>query len=102
MWSRLALRSVRPGRCLTRPSFLAQSYATRVVSFNYTLTNTKGEKIDSSEGREPLTFLEGSGHIIPGLEQEVCAFEFTSKIFDCCLSFTGLRVILTCSKPFRG
>ncbi len=40
----------------------------RVISFHYTLTNTAGEKLDSSQGDHPLTFMEGVGQIIPGLE----------------------------------
>lgn len=39
-----------------------------VASFHYTLTNDAGEVVDSSEGREPLTYLHGEGQIVPGLE----------------------------------
>jgi len=39
-----------------------------VVSIHYTLTNKAGEKLDSSIGSEPLTYLHGAGNIIPGLE----------------------------------
>ncbi|MCA1769703.1 MAG: peptidylprolyl isomerase [Halomonas sp.] len=42
-----------------------------VVSFHYTLTNDTGEVLDSSEGREPLTYLHGAGNIVPGLEKEL-------------------------------
>jgi len=42
-----------------------------VVAFHYTLTNDEGEVLDSSEGREPLTYLHGAGNIIPGLEKEL-------------------------------
>ncbi len=38
-----------------------------VASFHYTLTNDAGEVIDSSSGREPLTYLHGAGNIVPGL-----------------------------------
>ncbi|BCX81086.1 FKBP-type peptidyl-prolyl cis-trans isomerase SlyD [Methylomarinovum caldicuralii] len=41
----------------------------KVVSIHYTLKNDAGEVIDSSEGREPLTYLHGVGNIIPGLEK---------------------------------
>ena len=41
----------------------------KVVSINYTLTDTKGVTLDSSEGREPLNFIHGMGHIIIGLEE---------------------------------
>ena len=42
-----------------------------VVSFEYTLKNSKDEIIDSSEGQEPLEYIQGMGHIIPGLESEM-------------------------------
>ena len=42
-----------------------------VVAIHYTLTNDAGEKIDSSEGREPLAYLHGQGQIVPGLEREL-------------------------------
>jgi FKBP-type peptidyl-prolyl cis-trans isomerase SlyD len=37
------------------------------VSINYTLT-VDGVVIDSSDGGDPLTYTQGSGEIIPGLE----------------------------------
>ncbi len=40
-----------------------------VVSIHYTLTNKAGEKLDSSIGAEPLSYLHGAGNIIPGLEK---------------------------------
>ena len=40
-----------------------------VVSFHYKLTGDDGQVIDSSEGKEPLTYLHGAGAIIPGLEE---------------------------------
>lgn len=42
-----------------------------VVSMHYELTNSAGEVLDSSEGREPLTYLHGAHNIIPGLENEL-------------------------------
>ena len=39
-----------------------------VASFHYTLTDDAGQVIDSSEGREPLAYIHGSGQIVPGLE----------------------------------
>ena len=41
-----------------------------VVSMEYTL-HVDGEKIDSSEGQDPLQFLAGYGNIISGLEREM-------------------------------
>ena len=42
-----------------------------VVSVNYTLKNDAGEVLDTSDGREPLTYLQGVGAIIPGLESQL-------------------------------
>ena len=38
---------------------------------HYVLTDGTGEEIDSSTGQEPLTYLHGTGHLIPGLEREL-------------------------------
>ena len=40
-----------------------------VALIEYTLTDDKGEVIDSSVGGEPLAYLHGAGNIIPGLEK---------------------------------
>lgn len=40
----------------------------RVVSIEYTLTDDSGTILDTSEGREALSYIHGSGGIIPGLE----------------------------------
>ncbi len=39
-----------------------------VVSIDYTLTDSNGVIIDTSSGREPLTYLHGVGALIPGME----------------------------------
>lgn len=39
-----------------------------VVSIDYTLTDDQGVIIDTSNGREPLTYLHGVGALIPGME----------------------------------
>lgn len=46
-----------------------------VVSLDYTLRLDDDQVIDSSEGREPLEFIQGQGHIIPGLERELYGME---------------------------
>jgi FKBP-type peptidyl-prolyl cis-trans isomerase SlyD len=46
-----------------------QIAANKVVTINYTLTDDQGQVIDSSEGREPLAYLQGASNIIPGLEK---------------------------------
>jgi len=39
------------------------------VKLEYTLTDDKGEVLDSSKGKEPLTYVHGEGEIIVGLER---------------------------------
>ena len=41
------------------------------VTFHYTLTDDDGQVVDSSAGREPLAYLHGHGHIVPGLEKQM-------------------------------
>lgn len=43
----------------------------RALSFHYILTGSTGKNLDSSRDGEPLTVLENSGQIIPGLEKEL-------------------------------
>lgn len=42
-----------------------------VVAIDYTLTDDDGQVLDSSDGREPLSYLHGASGIIPGLEREL-------------------------------
>ncbi len=42
-----------------------------VIGFNYTLKNKAGEVLDRSNPENPLSFLEGSGAIIEGLEESL-------------------------------
>ncbi len=42
-----------------------------VVQMHYKLTNGEGKLLDSSEGREPLTYLHGNKMLIPGLENQL-------------------------------
>lgn len=41
----------------------------QIVSLDYSLTDEKGELIDSSADGEPLVYLHGHDQIIPGLEK---------------------------------
>jgi FKBP-type peptidyl-prolyl cis-trans isomerase SlyD len=43
----------------------------RVVSFHYTLRDPNGRVLDSSAGGEPITYLEGGGQIIEGLDDQL-------------------------------
>ncbi len=40
----------------------------KAVSFHYTLSNQDGEQIETTQNREPMTYLHGAYNIIPGLE----------------------------------
>lgn len=42
----------------------------KTVKFDYTLT-VEGETVDTSEGKEPLQYVQGQGNIIPGLESQM-------------------------------
>lgn len=41
-----------------------------VVTLNYTV-KVDGDTVDSSEGHEPIEFIQGQGHIIQGLESNL-------------------------------
>ncbi len=43
----------------------------KVALIHYTLKDESGEVLDSSEGREPLAFIQGIGNIIEGLEEKL-------------------------------
>jgi FKBP-type peptidyl-prolyl cis-trans isomerase SlyD len=43
----------------------------RVVSFHYVLRDPQGQVLDSSAGNPPVTYLEGAGQIIDGLDQQL-------------------------------
>lgn len=47
----------------------------RVVTMHYELTGPDGTVLDSSKGREPLTYLHGHGNLIPGLESRIVGTE---------------------------
>ena len=42
-----------------------------LVSIEYTLTDETGTVLDTNVGKEPLTFVQGAGQIVKGLEQEL-------------------------------
>ncbi len=43
----------------------------RVVTLDYSLSDSEGEIIDSSAGADPLVYLHGNENIIPGLEKHL-------------------------------
>ena len=40
----------------------------KVVEIDYTLKDDNGQVIDTSEGRESLSYIQGTGNLIPGVE----------------------------------
>lgn len=52
---------------------------TKVISFHYTLKDSTGMLLESSQGSEPLLFLEGAQNIIPGLESELLKMKVGEK-----------------------
>ncbi len=50
------------------------------VSMHYTLTNSKGEQLDSSIGDAPLVYLQGANNIVPGLETALMDKEIGDKV----------------------
>ena len=43
----------------------------KVVFFDYTLKDSEGNVLDSSEGAAPMPYLHGAQNIVPGLEAEL-------------------------------
>jgi FKBP-type peptidyl-prolyl cis-trans isomerase SlyD len=43
----------------------------RVVTFHYTLRDPAGRVLDTSAGGEPISYLEGAGQIIDGLDEQL-------------------------------
>ena len=41
----------------------------KVAAIHYTLTDNSGKVLDSSQGREPLHYIQGIGNLIPGMEE---------------------------------
>jgi FKBP-type peptidyl-prolyl cis-trans isomerase SlyD len=43
----------------------------RVVTFHYTLRDPSGRVLDSSAGGDPVSYMEGAGQIIEGLDEQL-------------------------------
>ena len=52
----------------------------RVVQMHYTLTDEEDKTIDTSEGHEPLAYIQGIGNVIPGLEDALEGKEKGDKL----------------------
>ena len=51
----------------------------RVVTFHYVLRDPSGQVLDSSAGGDPVTYLEGAGQIIEGLDEQLRAVATGTK-----------------------
>ena len=40
-----------------------------VVTFHYTLRDTQGQLLDTSAGGKPISYLEGAGQVIDGVDE---------------------------------
>lgn len=56
----------------------------KVASIHYTLRDGSGNILDTSSGREPLTYLQGAGNLIAGMEEglegKATGDKFTLKV----------------------
>jgi FKBP-type peptidyl-prolyl cis-trans isomerase SlyD len=50
-----------------------------IITFHYTLRDPQARLLDTSEGGEPISYLEGSGQIIEGLEEQLRGREAGAK-----------------------
>lgn len=50
-----------------------------IVTFHYTLRDDSGRMIDMSVGGEPVTYMEGAGQIIDGLESQMSGLPAGTK-----------------------
>ena len=51
----------------------------QIISFHYTLTDSDGVTVESSQGRDPISFMTGMGMIVPGLEREIVHYTAGQK-----------------------
>ena len=58
---------------------MSEAKAGDTVRMNYTGTLNNGETFDSSEGRDPLEFVVGSGQIIAGLDAAIAGMTVGDK-----------------------
>lgn len=52
----------------------------KVVLIHYTLKDDAGEVVDTSDGGEPLAYIQGHGNLVPGLEKALEGREKGNKV----------------------
>jgi FKBP-type peptidyl-prolyl cis-trans isomerase SlyD len=50
------------------------------VLIHFHLTNSDGQVLDSSRGKDPLEYLHGYNHLVPGVERELLGQEVGAKL----------------------
>lgn len=56
-----------------------QIQADKVVTFHYSVRDAESTFSESSEGKEPMTYLHGHNNVVPGLEAEMAGKEVGAK-----------------------
>lgn len=51
----------------------------QAVTIHYSVKDDKGNKVDSSEGKAPLSFISGQNQVIPGMEENINGMLIGSK-----------------------
>jgi FKBP-type peptidyl-prolyl cis-trans isomerase SlyD len=51
----------------------------RLLTFHYTLKDDQGRVLDTSQGSDPMPFIEGAGQIIDGLEEPLLQMSVGEK-----------------------
>jgi FKBP-type peptidyl-prolyl cis-trans isomerase SlyD len=70
-----------PGSIADGPQMGLHSGMNRsVVTFHYTLRDTQSRLLDASDGGEPISYLEGAGQIIEGLEEQLRGLTAGAKL----------------------
>ena len=68
----IALCFIHPGAfAQSRPAGETTIHQGSVVSFDYILSDQDGKVLETSQGKQPMTYTHGKGEIIPGLEREL-------------------------------
>ncbi len=78
--------------------------ADTVVAFHYTLADAAGEVLDTSRGREPVSYLHGRGQLFPGLERQLAGLAAgarTALVVPAAEGYGERRPELTMSVPRR-
>ena len=80
----------------------------KVVTISYTVRDEGGDVLDTSEGREPLSFIHGKGNVIRGLENSLAgkargdSLKVTIPPADAYGEKDGTKVLVLNRNQFEG